>query len=298
MEPVAEAFADRAYLRHGGLVPRTESGAVITDPATVAARAVSIAVEHQVTAIDGSPVELHVRSICIHGDTPGAIAMARGCSSRSRGRLRRPPPVRPVVMRALPMGSTAILVEDLPADPAAWSLGFRRLDVGGVIDVVPAARTVLIRCESKAALAAATRRLGDVVSLELDDPEHREPIVIPVRYDGPDLVEVAEMAGCTVDQLISLHTAARHVVAFCGFAPGFGYLRGLPRQLQLPRRSTPRTRVPNGSVAIAAEYSAVYPTESPGGWHLLGTTELVMFDVRREPPALLTPGTSVRFESI
>ena len=122
-------------------------------------------------------------------------------------------------------------------------------------------------------------------------------VVIPVRYDGPDLDSVAEVIGRTVDDVISLHSTASYEVAFCGFAPGFGYLRGVDPELQLPRRSTPRTRVPAGSVAIASEFSAVYPSESPGGWHLLGTTALVMFDPRRQPPALLAPGTIVRFDA-
>mgnify|MGYP002629297801 CR=1 FL=1 len=199
-------------------------------------------------------------------------------------------------MRVLPMGSTAALVEDPPSDPAAWSLGFRALGLAGVVDIVPAARTVLIRCESASALRSAISRIGDVTPVAADDQSERPPVVIPVRYDGPDLEQVAGLAGCTVDEVISLHTSAVYEVAFCGFAPGFGYLRGVPLQLQHPRRSTPRTRVPAGSVAIASEFSAVYPSESPGGWHLLGTTDLAMFDVRREPPALLAPSAIVRFE--
>ena len=99
-----------------------------------------------------------------------------------------------------------------------------------------------------------------------------------------------------VDAVVAAHAAATYTVAFCGFAPGFAYLTGLPAALRLPRRATPRPRVPAGSVAIAGELSAVYPTASPGGWHLLGRTDVALFDVDRDPPALLTPGTIVRFE--
>jgi KipI family sensor histidine kinase inhibitor len=106
---------------------------------------------------------------------------------------------------------------------------------------------------------------------------------------------VARATGLTVATVIDLHSAARYVAAFCGFSPGFAYLRGLPPALQLPRRATPRASVPAGSVAIASEYAAVYPRSSPGGWHLLGTTDTVLFDPAADPPALIQPGTSVRF---
>ena len=94
---------------------------------------------------------------------------------------------------------------------------------------------------------------------------------------------------------MSRHSDATYRAAFCGFAPGFAYLTGLDPALQLPRRATPRTRVPAGSVAIAAGYSAVYPTTSPGGWHLVGHTDAVLFDADRDPPALIAPGTTVHF---
>ena len=192
------------------------------------------------------------------------------------------------------MGPNAALVQDPPADPAAWSLALRALDLPGVIEVVPAARTVLLRCESSVALDAAITRLGDV-SCDSNELAGRATVTVAVRYDGADLADVASSIGLTVDDVVELHAEAAYEVAFCGFAPGFAYLRGLPDELRLPRRTTPRTRVPAGSVAIASEYTAVYPTASPGGWHLLGSTDAVMFDPDRDPPALLQPGTTVRF---
>lgn len=192
------------------------------------------------------------------------------------------------------MGRDAVIVEDLRADPAAWSLGLRALDLAGVVDVVPAATTVLVRCASGTELQRVLAVLDDVEALEVARGAER-PIEIPVQYDGADLANVADAVGCSTTEVVALHSSATYEVAFCGFAPGFGYLRGLPAELHLARRANPRTEVPAGSVAIAAEFSAVYPRTSPGGWHLIGTTGLRMFDAEREQPALLAPGTTVRF---
>lgn len=196
-------------------------------------------------------------------------------------------------MRILSMGVAAVIVEHPPVSPASWALGLRSLALPGVSDVVPAAATVLVSCVDADALAGAVARFGDVV------PQHTggagDAVTIPVVYDGEDLDAVALASGLTVDEVVRLHTGAEYRVAFCGFAPGFGYLTGLPEALHLPRRPSPRTRVPAGAVAIAAEYAAVYPRPSPGGWHLLGATEHILFDPERRPPAVLQPGTSVRF---
>ena len=196
-------------------------------------------------------------------------------------------------MRALPMGPRAVLVEDV-GDPAGWALGLRRLDLPGLVDVVPAAATVLVTCTDAAALAATATRLAEAVPVGADDADRPE-VVIPVRYDGADLAAVAASVGWSVDAVVAAHSGAGYVAAFCGFSPGFAYLAGLPEALHLPRRPSPRTRVPAGSVAIASGYSAVYPRESPGGWHLLGTTTAILFDPDAAEPALLRPGTRVRF---
>ena len=191
------------------------------------------------------------------------------------------------------MGERALLVTEL-ADPAGWALGLRALGAHGVVDVVPAAETVLVTCVDRAALLALGDVLGDVVPLATR-ADGGGVVTIPVRYDGADLADVAAAAGLTTTEVVELHSSAAYVAAFCGFSPGFAYLRGLPAALQLPRRSTPRTVVPAGSVAIASEYAAVYPRASPGGWHLLGTTDVVMFDPSMDPPAVIQPGTRVRF---
>lgn len=166
----------------------------------------------------------------------------------------------------------------------------------GVEEIVPGARTLLV-VASTGALEAARSLLA---SADLDHPpagDGRE-VVLDVQYSGEDLPLVAEDAGLSVDEAIALHTSAVYTVAFTGFAPGFGYLAGLPAELQQPRLSSPRTRVPAGSVAIADEYTGVYPRESPGGWRLIGYTEATLFDPVAEQPALFTPGLRVRFRSV
>lgn len=130
---------------------------------------------------------------------------------------------------------------------------------------------------------------------ELAEPRN---LLIPVRYDGVDLDAVAVATGLSVPEVIARHSARAYTVDLLGFAPGFAYLSELDPSLQLPRRSEPRPRVPGGSVAIAAAQTAVYPLETPGGWHIIGRTETVMFDPAREPPALLRAGDTVRFERV
>jgi KipI family sensor histidine kinase inhibitor len=168
-------------------------------------------------------------------------------------------------------------------------------ELPGVVDVVPAARTVLVCCADRASVAQVAARLPHIAP-GAEGPEHERRLVeIPVVYDGDDLDDVARATGLDPDEVVARHRESAFRVEFCGFAPGFAYLAGLDEALWLPRRATPRTRVPAGSVAIASTYSAVYPGVSPGGWHLLGTTSTRIWDVARDPPALLEPGTDVRF---
>lgn len=128
--------------------------------------------------------------------------------------------------------------------------------------------------------------------------EMTEPIDIPVRYggaDGPDLGEVAARTKMEESEVVRLHSETVYMVYMIGFLPGFPYLGILPPALELPRRDTPRTRVPAGSVAIAGRQTGIYPQSSPGGWHLIGRTTVQLFDSQRKPPALLAPGKRVRF---
>jgi KipI family sensor histidine kinase inhibitor len=200
-----------------------------------------------------------------------------------------------IAVRVLDVGPLARLVEVAPGTAAAWAVALRAEGIPGVVDVVPAARTVLVRCADRSAVALVTSRVPHI-DASAEDPRHGHAVVeIPVVYDGEDLEDVARATGLDPDEVIVRHSGSSFRVDFCGFAPGFAYLRGLDESLWLPRRPTPRTRVPTGSVAIASEYSAVYPGVSPGGWHLLGSTPTRVWDVDRDPPALLEPGTDVRF---
>jgi len=178
--------------------------------------------------------------------------------------------------------------------------------LAGVTEVVPAYATVAVLFDPLRADADALRdRLAALATA--DEPPHSDPAAapsprpalrIPTRYDGPDLDEVAGRTGLTREEVIELHTGREYQVYLLGFAPGFAYLGDLDPALVLPRRSVPRLRVPAGSVAIAAAQTAVYPLTTPGGWHLLGRTELRMFNPGRKPPVLLQPGDRVRFEAV
>jgi KipI family sensor histidine kinase inhibitor len=120
-------------------------------------------------------------------------------------------------------------------------------------------------------------------------------VEIPVAYNGQDLTEVAQLTGLSESEVIELHSSTVFNAAFAGFAPGFMYCTGLPEILQLPRRATPRTSVPAGSLAMADAYTAIYPLNSPGGWNLIGTTDIKMFDAKADQPSFLLPGDRVRF---
>lgn len=120
-------------------------------------------------------------------------------------------------------------------------------------------------------------------------------VEIPVRYDGPDLADVAAHTGLTPERVVELHASADYLVYFLGFSPGFPYLGGMPPELATPRLASPRKRVPAGSVAIGGTQTGVYPVESPGGWRIIGRTEMKLFDASADPPAVLRMGDTVRF---
>jgi KipI family sensor histidine kinase inhibitor len=201
-----------------------------------------------------------------------------------------------MTVRLLPCGRRAVLVE--LDDVLGFQAALTQSPPDGVVELVPAARTLLVRFDPSVTnaerLGALLRQVSPVDGVAAGAGE----AVIPVVYDGEDLADVAAETGLSVASLISRHTAGTYVSAFCGFAPGFAYLTGSDPALHVPRRSSPRTRIPAGSVAIAGEYSAVYPSASPGGWRLLGRTEVPVWDVERDPPNLLPPGTRVRFTAV
>ncbi|MFD9814591.1 5-oxoprolinase subunit PxpB [Streptomyces sp. NPDC059080] len=200
-------------------------------------------------------------------------------------------------MRALPVGAHGLLLELDTADEvgALHAELLRRAAAGTlppVTEIVPAARTVFLDGLDAPRCFAADLETWVIPQLTAAD---RPGVEIPVVYDGPDLADVAALWGTTPDEVVRRHAATTFHVAFCGFAPGFGYLTGLPEEWHVPRRATPRTRVPVGAVALAGPYTGVYPRSSPGGWQLIGRTDAVLWDPRRENAALLTPGTRVHF---
>lgn len=197
------------------------------------------------------------------------------------------------MMRVLPCGSSALLVELGDLDEVLGYYAALRADPpAGVVDIVPAGRTVMVTVDN-GDLSTLERTLLTTTALE-DRRIGGDLVEIPVVYDGEDLADVAELLSCSIEEVVRRHTADEWTVAFCGFAPGFGYLTG-ESTWDIPRRSSPRTKVPAGSVALAGEFSGVYPRESPGGWQLLGRTDVAVFDLNRDPAALLSPGRRIRF---
>jgi KipI family sensor histidine kinase inhibitor len=190
-------------------------------------------------------------------------------------------------MQLLPVGRGALLAEVAsPHDAVALAAWARRRSLAD--EVVPGAETVLFDGVADAdALSAAL-----VAWTPGETPSGRQ-VELPVTYDGPDLEAVAASWGCDVDEVAARHRGTELVSAFCGFAPGFAYLSGL--EVSVPRLATPRTAVPAGSVALAGTWCGVYPVASPGGWQIIGTTDALLWDPQRAEPALLAPGTRVRF---
>ena len=200
-------------------------------------------------------------------------------------------------MRILPAGDAAVLVElaDL-AEAGRLYASLRAEPLPGVLDVVPATRTVLVTLDravtgsEQAAAALRSRPPADA-----PDPARGELVELPTHYDGPDLAEVATLTGLAEADVVRRHAGREWTVAFCGFAPGFAYLTGGDPALRVPRRQTPRTAVPAGAVGLADGFSGAYPRRMPGGWQLIGRTDAPLWDLDRDPPALLPPGTRVRF---
>jgi len=202
------------------------------------------------------------------------------------------------------LGDDALLVTFARA--ISWDVGarvrtvarrIRNMRLVAVTDVVPAYTTLAVYFDSRVvSFAAISSLVANAIGVpEVDTDDSQTLIEIPVSYDGPDLADVATRTGLTPEEVIQRHCSRTYRAYMTGFAPGFTYLGDLDESLVLPRRTEPRVRVPAGSVAIAGAQTAVYPLVTPGGWHLIGATSVVMFDSRRNPPALIRAGDSVRF---
>ncbi|ARO15995.1 hypothetical protein BVG79_p1000193 (plasmid) [Ketogulonicigenium robustum] len=196
----------------------------------------------------------------------------------------------------LPVGADAILVQlDSLDETLALFAALRRAPIAGVTQLLPAAQTILVTFDRTRTTAAQIAGIISQRDTTATFQTQGRDIEIPVTYDGQDLAEVAALTSLTVAEVITRHTATPWRVAFNGFAPGFSYLCGGDPALTVPRRTTPRTAIPAGAVALAGQFAGVYPKASPGGWQIIGTTQLPMFDLTRTPAALLRPGDRVHF---
>ncbi len=203
------------------------------------------------------------------------------------------------ILRFLPVNLSHILVELTSLkETLAFYEAIKQANIAEIEDIVPAAKTLLIQYVPW--LITAKELVAILRNIEIKAIAMRQShlLTIPVHYQGEDLHEVAELLGTTATEVIRRHTEQTYQVAFTGFAPGFAYLIADKTELYVPRRKTPRTRIPAGSVGLAGEFSGVYPQQSPGGWQLIGTTEIKMWDLSREQPAFLLPGDIVQFVDV
>ena len=362
---IPEGFADRGYLRTGQLVPRGEPGALHVDTSSMVAQALDLAAGG-VVPIDGPRIAVEVDTLCVHGDTPGAVLAARairaalvehgwqvvaarrqaGAGARAsvgEGSLetapdrRRPPSgsaalgsdsaggVEAEPLAVHPFGDRALLVEPpdalLPATPWVLRVAARARRSWPHATVVPGLASVLVafdrpsdRPEPRGPDVLAALSGGDDRTAARDDSDPDTvgapalgtlatsvPVLhrLPTRYDGPDLADVAATLHLPAAEVVRRHGEAIWTVAAIGFSPGFGYLTTTdPLFAGVGRRADPRPRVPRGSVALAAQMCAVYPSATPGGWQLIGSTSAVLFDVGAEHPALLRVGDRVEFAEV
>jgi KipI family sensor histidine kinase inhibitor len=200
--------------------------------------------------------------------------------------------------KVLDYGDHALLLEcGSTAEVLAWTAALREAGLPGVTDIVPASRTVMVKLAAAQHLSAARQRIEnlDVVPGDNVATAAGPDVVIEVAYDGEDLDEVGHITGLGAAGVVAAHTSTPWRVAFGGFVPGFAYLVDGDPRLAVPRRDEPRIRVPAGSVALAGEFSGVYPRETPGGWQLIGRTGAALWDVDRPDPALLVAGMTVQF---
>ncbi|QAY60225.1 5-oxoprolinase/urea amidolyase family protein [Microbacterium protaetiae] len=198
----------------------------------------------------------------------------------------------------LPFGDRALLAETAPGEALALHAGLATSRPDGVVDIVPGARTVLVRVDPRALpLSAVHAWIERTAEAPGEDAAACAPrtVELDIAYDGPDLADTAGLLGVSVEALVAQHRDTAWTVAFTGFAPGFGYLLGDGWPFDVPRLDDPRTRVPAGAVGLAGAYCGAYPRATPGGWRLIGTTRARLFDPDAADPALLTPGTRVRF---
>ena len=304
----AEGFADRMYEPDGTLTVRTRPGAVHATTKEVVDQAVHLGAYGYVLDSTGSVLTVRASTLCLHGDTPGAVEHAVAVQDAllvaGVNLAAANPTVRPAPVDVVPFGDTALLLT-VPAASSPASVA--NLFTTGVhahlfTEVIPGADTILLVLADPNLMAASTQVVtGLAANLGAHTPAlDTGPVVrIPVTYDGADLLELAGHVGLSVDEVIAEHCRTIWTVDFLGFAPGFPYLSSPSALFNQPRRGTPRAVVPVGSIGVAAGQTCIYPSVSPGGWNLIGRTDTVLFnpsDTVR--PALLAAGTRVQFHQV
>jgi inhibitor of KinA len=214
-----------------------------------------------------------------------------------------------VPVKFLPSADSAVIVEfgdriDRTVSEQVLGLAarMRSAEIHGVVELVPTFRSLMVhydplRASSSELIGAIQSLLASKVVLDRKRRLWRVPVCYEREF-APDLSSVAQQTNLAAEDVVTLHVGTRYHVYMIGFVPGYPYMGDLPEALALPRRSDPRIRVPPGSVAIASTMTAIYPLESPGGWHLIGTTPIQIFDALATPPALFAPGDGVEFEAI
>jgi UPF0271 protein len=301
---IREGFMDRAYQQDGTLVPRTQPGAVLTDPTEATTHVLNLAVNHQVIASNGKTIHIDVDTICVHADTEGAAALLTAVSTALGHEGITIAPFTPTPV-AVPFGDHAHLVLHVPT-PAALidvlAADFPEATVRAGLD------TLLITWADTADLPDLTTTTMTVSTAVANHDTHQSTgthHTIPVVYYGEDLHSVGADLSLTASEVAALHTSITYRVALIGFAPGFPYLVPVDPESDaarllatVGRRSTPRTAVPAGSVALASGMSSIYPSEMPGGWNLLGTTTATLFDPTSSTPSVLTAGDTVTFTDV
>jgi KipI family sensor histidine kinase inhibitor len=202
-------------------------------------------------------------------------------------------------VRFMRCGDVGVLIElSSIEDVLAMHAELEERPVPGILELVPALGTLLVKFDPRLTTPEQVSHSIRARTPGQAPPRSGQVLDVPVRYEGEDLRTVALSLGITVAETVRRHTEQTWTVAFSGFSPGFGYLVGDTGRLHVPRRAAPRTRVPAGAVALAGEFTGVYPRESPGGWQIIGHTSLAAWDLDRDPPALLMPGTRVRFQEV
>ncbi len=301
---IGEAFADRAYLATGRLVPRSIEAAVHVDVDVIAAQAVSIALDGCVRTSDGDSVRIAADTLCVHGDTPGAATAAR----LIRAALQK----QGVEIRAVGSDDEAIDIiacgDDLlsidAGDPAKCQALANQLRSQEVwIECVAGINSVVVQYDTmRFGQSEARKKIRNALRSPKPDQEiAAEVLEIPVCYGGdfgPDLSAVSKRAGISPEELIRLHCAQEYCIDMLGFTPGFAYIGGLAEALNVPRLSHPRIHVAAGSIGLAEGRTGVYSLGGPGGWSIVGRTAIKLFDASAEDPFLLHANRRVRFRAI